>query len=172
VVVFTNIPPAGLNGNSSALGMLVNGTAAINGADGINAARAYFTNSDGVVGAFAHVGDILSVPAFTEWSPFLNRSDDQHTAYDISDELYEWLPQQTLGLLRASSTPRYVVYCYGQTLRPAPGGVVTASGQYFGLVTNYQITAESAARAVIRVDNATTKAPRVIIESYVPLPPK
>jgi hypothetical protein len=42
----------------------------------------------------------------------------------------------------------------------------------FGLVTNYQITAESAARAVIRVDNATTKAPRVIIESYVPLPPK
>ena len=71
-----------------------------------------------------------------------------------------------------------MVYCYGQTLRPAPNSVVTSSSLLpsgmnpFGLVTNYQITAESAARAVIRVDNATTKAPRVVVESYVPLPPK
>jgi len=125
--------------------------------------------------AFTHLGDILSVPALTTNSPFLNLGSSafgkQQQQYGISDELYEWLPQQTLGLLRMNSSPRYVVYCYGQTLRPAPNGVVTASGQYFGLVTNYQITAESAARAVIRVDNATN-APRVVIESYVPLPPK
>jgi hypothetical protein len=160
------IPPAGPDSVNSAVALLVNGTL------GINATRANTVNADGVTGAFEHVGDILRTPALAELSPFLNTGDTLQKRYGISDELYEWLPQQTLGLLRASSTPRYVVYCYGQTLRPAPGGVVTASGQYFGLVTNYQITAESAARAVIRVDNATTKAPRVIIESYVPLPPK
>ena len=51
--------------------------------------------------------------------------------------------------------------------------VAAGAGQrpYFDMVTNYQITAESAARAVIRVDNATT-ARRVVVESYVPLPPK
>jgi len=160
---YTNIPPTGPDTVNSAVGLLLNGTL------GINATRAATVNADGVAGAFEHVGDILRTPALTEQSPFLAGLD---TTTQVSDELYEWLPQQTLGLLRASSTPRYVVYCYGQTLRPAPNSVVTASGQYFGLVTNYQITAESAARAVIRVDNATTKAPRVIIESYTPLPPK
>lgn len=155
---YTNIPPAGADAGNSAVGLIVNGTL------GINATRAGVTNADGAVGAFEHVGDILATPALTVLSPFV----DVNTA---NDALYEWLPQQTLELLRASSTPRYVVYCYGQTLRPAPNGVVTASGTAFGLVTNYQVTAESAARAVIRVDNATTNAPRVVIESYTPLPP-
>jgi hypothetical protein len=153
---YTNIPPAGPDTVNSAVVQLVNG---------INATRA---NAGLFPGAFTHVGDIVRTPALTEQSPFLAGLDP--TA-QISDELYEWLPQQTLGLLRASSTPRYVVYCYGQTLRPAPGGKVLDSGPYFDMVTNYQITAESAARAVIRVDNATT-APRVVVESYVPLPPK
>ena len=159
---YTNIPPAGADAGNSAVGLIVNGTL------GINATRANFTNTDGVIGAFEHVGDIVRTPALTEQSPFLTGLDK---TTQISDALYEWLPQQTLELLRANSTPRYVVYCYGQTLRPAPNGVVTASGTAFGLVTNYQVTAESAARAVIRVDNATTNAPRVVIESYTPLPP-
>jgi hypothetical protein len=158
VLGYTNIPPAGPDANA-AVNFIVNNQSA-----GINATRANFTNTDGVIGAFEHVGDILRTPALTVQSPFV----DVNTA---NDELYEWLPQQTLELLRANSTPRYVVYCYGQTLRPAPNGVVTASGTAFGLVTNYQVTAESAARAVIRVDNATTNAPRVVIESYTPLPP-
>ena len=157
------IPPAGADTVNSAVALLLNGT------QGINATRA--NTSLFPQGAFTHVGDILRTPALTELSPFLNWSDPAQQQFGISDELYEWLPQQTLGLLRLSSTPRYVVYCYGQTLRPAPNSVVTASGQYFGLVTNYQITAESAARAVIRVDNAKT-APRVVVESYTPLPPK
>ncbi|MEI7533462.1 MAG: hypothetical protein WCK57_03775 [Verrucomicrobiae bacterium] len=160
---YTNIPPAGADAGNSAVGLILNGTL------GINATRANFTNTDGVIGAFEHVGDIVRTPALTEQSPFLTGLDK---TTQISDALYEWLPQQTLELLRASSTPRYVVYCYGQTLRPAPNGVVTTGGNTtFGLVTNYQVTAESAARAVIRVDNATTNAPRVVIESYTPLPP-
>jgi hypothetical protein len=153
---YTNIPPAGSDTVNSAVAKLVNG---------INTTRA---NAGLFPGAFTHVGDIVRTPALTEQSPFLAGLDPNTQR---SDELYEWLPQQTLGLLRASSTPRYVVYCYGQTLRPAPGGKVLDSGPYFDMVTNYQITAESAARAVIRVDNATT-APRVVVESYVPLPPK
>jgi hypothetical protein len=167
---YTNIPPAGPDSVNSAVALLVNGT------QGINATRA--NTSLFPLGAFTHIGDILRTPALTEQSPFLNWSDPAQQQSGISDELYEWLPQQTLGLLRLSSTPRYVVYCYGQTLRPAPNSVVTSSSLLpsgmnpFGLVTNYQITAESAARAVIRVDNATTKAPRVVVESYVPLPPK
>ena len=159
---YTNIPPAGADVNA-AVNFMVNNQPA-----GINATRTTFTNADGLIGAFEHVGDIVRTPALTEQSPFLT---GLNKTTQISDALYEWLPQQTLGLLRADGTPRYVVYCYGQTLRPAPDSVVTDSGQYFGLVTNYQITAESAARAVIRVDNARTKAPRVVIESYNNLPP-
>jgi hypothetical protein len=168
VVLSTNISPAGVDGNASPLGLLVNGT------EGINATRANFTNTDGLVGTFEHVGDILSVPTLTEQSPFLN-TDASTSPYNqanagISDELYEWLPQQTLGLLRTGGAVRYVVYCYGQTLHPAPDGKVL-SGANFGVITNYQITAESAARAVIRVDNARTATPHVTIESFNPLPP-
>ncbi len=165
--VITNlvISPAGVDVPDSAVGQIVNA---------ISNTRTNFVNPDGVVGVFEHVGDILSVPNFTEQSPFINRADanaaNDRLNYDISDELYEWLPQQTLGLLRTGGAVRYVVYCYGQTLHPAPDGKVL-SGSYFGVVTNYQITAESAARAVIRVDNARTATPHVTIESFNPLPP-
>jgi len=47
---------------NSALGQLV---------VGINNARATFTNADGLVGAFEHVGDILSTLQLTEQSPFI-----------------------------------------------------------------------------------------------------
>ena len=158
---YTVISPAGVAGTGSGqLGPLVTN---------INNARATFTNTDGLVGSFEHVGNILHTAALTEKSPFL----DPTIAF--SDELYEWLPQQVLGLLRVSSSPRFVIYCYGQTLRPAPNSVVTSSGQqYFGLVTNYQITAESSARAVLRVDSHITPTGTnysTVIESYTPLPP-
>ena len=122
------------------------------------------------------------MPQFSEQSPFLNGVnpvDSQQQQYGISDELYEWLPQQALGLLRVNATPRYVVYCYGQALRPAANSIVTGSGSYFGLCTNYQIMAESAARAVIRLDrNVFTNAAGGLgtnysstVESFNVLPP-
>ena len=89
--------------------------------------------------------------------------------YGISDELYEWLPQQMMGLVRLGE-PRFVLYCYGQALSEAPGGEVL-SGPLFKLVTNYQVTAESAVRAVIRVDGANTPKPHAVVESYNVLPP-
>jgi hypothetical protein len=139
------INPAGANSVSSPLGQLVTN---------INYIRTQFTNTTSSVGAFKHVGDILAVPAMTEQSPFLHWNnngvpDTAQQQYGISDEMYEWLPQQTMSLLRASSEPRYVIYSYGQTLKPAPNGVVT-SGTDFGMVTNYQVVSETATRAVVQ----------------------
>ena len=70
--------------------------------------------------------------------------------------MYEWLPQQTMSLLRCSSSPRYVIYCYGQALKPAPNCIYTGSGPYFGMVTNYQVVSEIATRAVVRFGSMLT----------------
>jgi hypothetical protein len=123
---------------------------------GINNTRATFTNADGLVGTFEHVGDILAVPQFSEQSPFLNRSSGTQLTNGISDEMYEWLPQQTMSLLRCSGSPRYVIYCYGQALKPAPNAIYTGSGPFFGMVTNYQVVSEIATRAVVRFNSALT----------------
>ena len=157
IVTSMVIDPAGAGGANTSFGQLFTG----------------ITNIQQTAGPFEHLGDILSVPQLTEQSPFLNFSSAQQQ-YGISDQLYEWLPQQTLGLLRVSTTPRYVIYCYGQTLRPAANSIVTSGGS-FGLVTNYQVVAESAARAVVRVDkHATTTGTNysTVIESYDQLPPQ
>jgi hypothetical protein len=83
------------------------------------------------------------------------------------------LPQQVMSLLQVGE-PRFVVYSYGQTLRPAPASIVTG-GPYQGMCTNYQVTAEVATRAVVRIEGAPTTAiptsPRVVIEKFNLLPP-
>ncbi len=174
VLANTVIQPAGLNVVDSPVFQIVNG------ADGINATRAnknLFPD-----GAFRRVGDILRVPALTEMLPFINRADvvntDDRLQMDISDEQYEWLPQQMLGLLRVDPAPRYVVYSYGQTLKPAPGGTVLSS-PYFQLVTNYQVVAESATRSVITVlpvikptGNGPVTNYNLRVENFNVLPPE
>ena len=160
------IQPAGPAGNSSALGYLVTN---------INYARAGFINTDGMVGAYEHEGDILSTAALTEQSPFLRWNDIGQQRFAIRDEVYEWLPQQMMGLLTCPTGPRYVVYCYGQALRPAPDSYASAPNNGpFGLVTNYQVVAESAARAVIRLDRRATATGTnfvPVVETYNVLPP-
>jgi hypothetical protein len=155
---FTWLPvnPAGQNGAGAALGQIV---------ASINFTRATFTNADGLVGAFEHAGDVLSAPGLSVQSPFLNlysngTNDPIQLINGINDEMYEWLPQQVMSLLRVSGTAqspvRYVIYSYGQTLKPAPNGIYTgnatlANGQSaFGMVTNYQVVAEAATRTVLR----------------------
>ncbi len=162
------IPPAGVFGLNSYVGTLV---------ANINSARTNFTGADGVKGSFEHVGDILSAVKLTEQSPYLNLSNTNQLRYGISDEAYEWLPQQMMGLVRESHTPRYVVYAYGQALRPAVNGLVT-SGNYFGLATNYQVVAESAVRAVVSVRQTVTSSATgpvtnytTQVENYTVLPP-
>jgi hypothetical protein len=141
----------------------------------INGTRSYFTNVDGLVGVFEHKGDILSVPQLSNPSLFFNGLNPTN---QISDEMYEWLPQQVMSLVRVG-TPRYVIYSYGQALKPAP----TPNGVYLGngslLVTNYQVMSETATRAVVRLDTVRTNAngviivtpPRAVIESFNILPP-
>ena len=72
--------------------------------------------------------------------------------------MYEWLPQQTMSLLRCSDSPRYVIYCYGQALKPAPNGIYTLTipSGMFGMVTNYQVVSEIATRAVVRFNSMLT----------------
>ena len=151
-VTWFPINPAGPGGISAALGQIVTN---------INLTRAFFTNADGLVGTFEHAGDVLSAPQLAEQSPFLNLYtngviDGAQLANGISDEMYEWLPQQMMSLVRVSGTPqspvRYVIYSYGQALKPAPNGIYTGSGQFFGMVTNYQVVAEAATRTVLRYD--------------------
>jgi hypothetical protein len=148
--------------------------------EGINATRNntnLFPN-----GTFNSLGDILAVPELTESSPFLNRSTDYRLARTITDAAYEWLPQQMLSLLQLGE-PRFVIYAYGQALQPAPNSILVGGGNYSGLCTNYTITAEVAARAVVRVEGSPSPQdanhpnpkkrypPRVIVESYNYLPP-
>ena len=171
------IDPAGPGAATSAVGQIVTGInetrANTNGAALVFSRTisgqttnyieipATFVNADGLTGSFEHVGDILSVPEINALSPFLSLNangavDGAQLQNGISDEMYEWLPQQVMSLLHVSDSPRYVIYSYGQTLKPAPNGISTANitlanGQpAFGMITNYQVTAEAATRAVVR----------------------
>ena len=84
-----------------------------------------------------------------------------------------------MSLLNCPTAPRYVVYCYGQTLKPAPNSLVTASGNSFGLCTNYQVVAESAVRAIVQLHPVVVRNPNApgfmtnyttTVESFTPLP--
>ena len=156
---YTNIQPAGVDVTNSPLGQLV---------QEINNMRTNFVNVDGVKGMFEHVGDILSVSALSQKSPFLVGQDFTN---GVTDALMEWLPQQTLSLLRVGNQPRFVVYSYGQTLKPALNGVVTSGGAaYSGMITNYQVVAETVTRSVVRIEGAPTET-HAVMESFTILPP-
>ncbi|MDB6109486.1 MAG: hypothetical protein JWR69_1236 [Pedosphaera sp.] len=147
--------------------------------NGINSRRASsVTNGTQVINnypgqVYTRLGDILSVPELTVNSPFLNTND----ITSLSDAAYERLPQQILSLLKVGE-PRYVIYSYGQSLKPADRSIVQTAGPYFGICTNYQITGEVATRTVVRIENrpvpGKTNAPnpQVILESFNVLPPE
>ncbi len=140
--------------------------------------------------SFKHLGDVLATPELTTASPFLNQTDAQ-AKKGLNDAAYEWIPQQVMSLLRVGE-PRFVVYAYGQTLQPADNSIFLGGNQVFnrlesfnGLCTNYQVTAETAARAVVRVEGSPdpTKTdtnlppklrypPRLVVESYNVLGPE
>jgi hypothetical protein len=187
LVNFTAFPinPAGSLGVNSALGEIVTGinqmrANANNSVLIVSSAGtvtdeipATFTNADGLPDTFEHVGDILAVPQLSDLSPFLNwanslRQQNGLTIQQqngISDEMYEWLPEQVMSLVHVSDTPRFVIYSYGQTLKPAPNGIYTGNGPFFGMVTNYQVVAEAATRAVVRFDG--TRVNNVVLTNDV-----
>ena len=134
--------------------------------NGINNARTNFANK-----AFSRLGDVLATPELTMASPYLN---PPSAKTPINDAVVERIPQQILGLLHGGEQPpRFVIYSYGQALKPAVHSLyqgAVGGGAYFGLCTNYQITAEVATRAVVRIEGAPGK-PRTVIENFTVLPP-
>ncbi len=124
-----------------------------------------------VTGAFPRLGDILRVPELTVNSPFIARGAGGIVLTNqLNDEAFERIPQQILGLLKGGEQPRFVIYAYGQSLKPANNSTVMG-GAYSGMCTNYQITAETATRTVVRIDGAPSN-PRAVIESFSVLPPE
>ena len=158
----TPIPPAGGDGWSSPLGIVV---------EAINRARTLYPSQ-----TFTNLGNLLVVPELTTNSPFLNLSPVQ-CQRGITDAAYERIPQQIMSLLRGDDDPRFVIYSYGQSLMPAPGSILT-DDPHLQLCTNYAITAESAVRTVVRIvgapkpgDLSTNVHPKAVIESFNFLPP-
>jgi hypothetical protein len=77
-----------------------------------------------------------------------------------------------LSLLKVEEQPRFAVYVWGQSLKPADRSIVL-SGSAFGLCTNYQVTGEVAAKAIVRVDRRVTPTSTnyvTVLESYQLLP--
>jgi hypothetical protein len=150
--------------------------------EGINTVRTNHAH-----GQFKRLGDLLAVPELTFKSPFLNSSEFNAEAPDgqaqVFDSDYERIPQQILSLLKLGE-PRFVVYAWGQSLKPARtnpednGPSIVTSGDWRGLCRNYQITGELAVRAVVRVDferDPNTqltdyRKPHAVVESYSIVP--
>jgi len=155
------VQPVGLYGNASQLWHLMT---AINDVRRTNFA-----------GSFTKLGDILAVPEYSVNSPFMNLTNvpAAKQLWSVNDAVCERLPQQTLGLLSLDPSPRFLVFAYGQALKPAPRSIVT-SGPFFNLCTNYQVTAEAATRTVFRIDGLNDKPvpnPRIVVEKFSALPP-
>ncbi len=129
-------------------------------------------------GVFTSLGQILAVPELTVNSPFLDTTSSHQADWGLCDEAYERIPQQVLSLLKVGD-PRYVIFAWGQSLKPAPGSIVQ-SGPFFGMPTNYVITGEIATRTVVRIDHRPTfgtpvtgtNQPQVVTESFTVLPPE
>lgn len=115
---------------------------------------------------YTNLGGVLSTPQLTVNSPYLVGW--QARVSPDSDAVVERIPQQVLGLVRQPE-PYFVVYAFGQALKPAPGSLVTAPGPYYGLCQNYQITSEKFTKTVVRFDGAATNS-QAIIEQHVTLP--
>ena len=133
---------------------------------------------------FQHLGDVLATPQLTDASPFVNTvALRTRNAGGVTDRVLERIPQQIMSLLTLSHQPEFLIYAYGQTLHPAPGSLVN-SGPYTGLCTNYQVTAETDTRTLVRLEgsinpqDATNTVPsqhyppRLVIERSNVLPPE
>jgi len=126
---------------------------------------------------FSHLGDVLGAPHLTVQSPFLNQSTEQVKSV-LTDRAMEYIPQQIMSLLQRDE-PRFVVYAFGQSLKPAPRSL-TSDPNYFHMCTNYQITGEVTTKTVFRVEGdlpipdnklTATNSLRAVVESYEILPP-
>ncbi|HEY6166779.1 MAG TPA: hypothetical protein VI454_01980, partial [Verrucomicrobiae bacterium] len=142
--------------------------------------QTYRTNLPGQV--FSNLAQFLGTPQLSGapgvgGSPYVDTT-IMDVGIPYTDAAYERLPQEILSLVTVEEAPRYAVYVWGQSLKPAPQSLVTGvgAGTNFGMCTNYQITGEIAAKALIRLERRyDTNAPgsntfNTVIESFQILP--
>jgi hypothetical protein len=122
---------------------------------GINAFRTNQPN-----GLFHKVGYILGASALTTTSPFLGGN--ASTVPDLTDEMVERIPQQTLSLLKVGE-PQFVIFAWGQALKPK-GPPFLGIGANANTYTNYEITGEFLTRTVCHLVH--TNGLKMVIDSY------
>jgi hypothetical protein len=141
--------------------------------EGINARRGQSTGQ-----VFSGISEFLSVKELTVDSPFLRPPyaaiPFDYNTTPLQDHHFEAIPEKILSLVHRGE-PRFVVYAFGQSLKPAAQSILTG-GTYRGLVTNYEVTGELATRSVMRVEleeltGPPRVSPRVIVESFNFVPP-
>ncbi|MBI3882318.1 MAG: hypothetical protein HY301_19955 [Verrucomicrobia bacterium] len=131
------------------------------------------TNQPNLV--FTNLATLLTAPELSVASPYLGATPSDMANYALNDAAVERLPQQLLSLLNVEDAARVVVYCWGQSLKPADRSIVVTPGPNFGLCTNYQIAGEVGTKAVLRFEKRVTTTPpatniNVVVESYQVLP--
>ncbi|MGZ8939504.1 MAG: hypothetical protein ACXW32_09870, partial [Limisphaerales bacterium] len=120
---------------------------------------------------FRTMGEVLSAPALSVQSPFLRR-DALEVQAAWTDRAVEYIPQQILSLLQRDE-PRFVVYAFGQSLKPAPRSLTT-DPNFYHMCTNYQITGEVITKTTFRVEGRPRDPSdplRPVVEKYEILPP-
>ena len=157
-----------LNGTHGLPTMWINGRS--NVIYGLNQARL-------AKGGFRTLGDVLSTPTLTEFSPFLNINPmemalkgvpTEQQKYAIHENVLEWIPQQVLSLLKEDE-PRVTVYGFGQALKPAENSIVTRPGQYYGMCTNYAVVGEVFTKTTYKLEErweGTNQVFRAVVEDY------
>lgn len=115
------------------------------------------------------VGELIQkVPELTTLSPFLHLDPAEpgkpQMTHGLDDFAYEQIPQQILSLLRVGDS-RFVIYAYGQALKPQHIDPST------GVADNYQVTAEFSTRTVMRLEGDPRGRVRAVVESFNILPP-
>jgi hypothetical protein len=112
---------------------------------------------------FRRLGELMRVDELSVGSPFFNGNAPKFPQWGLNDAAAERLPQQILSLVKVGD-PRYVIYAYGQSLRPAENSILT-SGSFVGMCTNYQITGEFVTRTVFQIEG-TAGQPRPVVKSF------
>jgi hypothetical protein len=124
--------------------------------NGINALRTNQPN-----GIFHKVGYILAAPALTVASPYLPTNSVE--ASQLTDEMIERIPQQTLSLLKVGE-PQFTIFSWGQALKPK-GPPYLGLGANAGMYTNYEITGEFLTRTVCHLVHTNGNL-KMVIDSY------
>jgi hypothetical protein len=145
--------------NNGALGNVQNFTNLVDANSpygGINALRASYAN-----GIFHKVGDIMGASALTVSNAFLGTN--AALVANNPDEIVERIPQQILSLLKVGE-PQFVIFAWGQSLKPKGPPYLNAGALNNNIYTNYEITGEVLTRTVCHLVH--TNGAKMVVDSF------